>query len=103
MPKTILAMTSLKPNGEEALEKYLSVVGPLMEKAGAKLITRYEISENLSDTEVPQYVSVVEYPDDETLQMVFSNPDYISLKAVREKAFSRYDICVIASPTTHTS
>ena len=95
MTKTVLAMTSMKPDGEEALEKYLAVVGPLMESAGAKLITRYEVSENLSGSELPQFVSVIEYPNVDAIQMVFGNPDYISLKPVREKAFCLYDVCVV--------
>ncbi len=96
MTKTVLAMTSIKPDGEKALEKYLAVVGPLMESAGAKLITRYEVSENLSKTDLPQFVSIIEYPNADAIQMVFGNPAYISLKSVREKAFSRYDLCVLA-------
>ena len=48
MTKTVLAMTSMKPDGDEALQKYMAVFGPLMESAGSKLISRYEVSENLS-------------------------------------------------------
>ena len=96
MSKTVLAMTSVKPDGEKALETYLSVVGPLMENAGAKLINRYEVSENLSGTDLPQFVSIIEYPDADAIQMVFGHPDYIALKPVRDEAFDRYDVCVLS-------
>ena len=95
MTKTILAMTSLKAGGSEALEKYISVVTPLMDAAGARLISRYEVSKNLSGSEPPHYVSVIEYPDEHALKMVFEHPDYISLQQVKDRAFSRYDVCVL--------
>jgi len=96
MTKTVLAMTSVKHDGDEALEKYLAVVEPLMEAAGAKLISRYEVSKILFGIEIAQFVSLIEYPDDKSIQMVFSSPDYVSLKHVKEMAFSRYEICVLA-------
>ena len=96
MTKIVLAMTSAKADGSEALEKYLSVVTPLMEAAGARLISRYEASENLSGSEPPQYVSIVEYPNDDAIRMVFDHPEYCSLKQVKDLAFSRYDVCVLA-------
>lgn len=96
MTKTVLAMTTIKAEGGEALARYMSVVTPLMEAAGARLINRYEVSENLSGSELPKYVSIIEYPDDRAVQMVFEHPDYTSLKEVKDMAFSRYDVCVLA-------
>ena len=98
MAKTVLAMTSLNSDGDEALETYLAVVGPLMESAGAKQISRYQVSENLSGTELPQFVSIIEYPDEGAVQSVFNSPEYIALKPIRDKAFDRYDLCVISQP-----
>ncbi|WP_162946951.1 DUF1330 domain-containing protein [Ruegeria sp. EL01] len=95
MTIAVLAMTSLKADGNEALETYLSVVAPLMQAAGARLISRYEVSQSLSGSELPHYVSIVEYPDDQALKMVFEHPDYIALQGVKDKAFCRYDVCVL--------
>ncbi len=88
-------MTTLKPGGASALDEYLRVAGPLMEKAGATLISRHEVAENLSGSDLPQFVSVVEYPDADAVRMVFNHPDYIALKPVLDRAFSRYDVCVL--------
>ncbi|MEL6410426.1 MAG: DUF1330 domain-containing protein [Pseudomonadota bacterium] len=88
-------MTSLRSGEQMALDTYLSVVGPLMEKAGARLINRYEVSESLSGSEAPQFVSLVEYPDAEAIRMVFEDPDYLALEPVRETAFSCYEVCVL--------
>ena len=88
-------MTSMKPGGEDALASYLGVVGPLMERAGAKLISRHEVSGNLSESELPQFVSLTAYPGTEAIQLVFANQNYLALKQVRQDAFSRYDVCVL--------
>lgn len=95
MVVTVLAMTSLKAGGEEALEQYLSVVTPLVDSAGATLVSSYEVSETLSGSELPQNVSVVEYPSHDALQMAFDHPDYLSLKQIKDMAFSRYDLCAL--------
>ncbi len=96
MTKTVLAMTSTKADGSDALEKYVSVVTPLMEAAGAKLISRHEVSESLSGSAPPHYVSLIEYPNDQAILKVFDHPDYQSLKQVKDLAFSRYDVYVLA-------
>lgn len=96
MPTTVLAMTTLRPGGENALGRYLAVVGPLMDKAGARLISRYEVQQNLSGTDLPQFVSIIEYPDAEAVRMVFESLEYHALKPVLHAAFSRYDLCVLA-------
>ncbi|MFS4580679.1 DUF1330 domain-containing protein [Phaeobacter sp. C3_T13_0] len=96
MTKTVLAMTSMKVGGSKALEQYLFIVGGLMEAAGARLISRYEVTETLCGSEPPHYVSIIEYPNDQAIRMVFDHPDYRSLEQVKDLAFSRYDVCVVS-------
>lgn len=91
----VLAMTTRNPDSDDALDAYLSVVGPLMERSGAKLISRYEVTEKISGSEPPQFLSIIEYPDEGALRQVFEDPSYVALKPVREEAFSRYDVCTL--------
>jgi uncharacterized protein (DUF1330 family) len=94
MSKTVVTLTSLRPNGAKALESYLSVVLPLMERAGAKVISRHETMTVLAGDHAPQYISIVEFPSDLAIQQVFDSPDYLNLADMREAAFDRYEICV---------
>ena len=48
MSLTVLALTTLRPGGEVALQTYLDVVGPLMAAAGARLISRHAVSRVLA-------------------------------------------------------
>ncbi|OZA13735.1 MAG: hypothetical protein B7Y02_05565 [Rhodobacterales bacterium 17-64-5] len=95
MPTTPLALTSLRPGGEDALHRYLEVVSPLMQTAGARLINRYEVKRTLSGSDLPEVVSIIEYPDTEAVRRVFEAAEYLALAPVREAAFQRYDICVL--------
>ncbi|NKX43417.1 DUF1330 domain-containing protein [Roseicyclus persicicus] len=96
MAETVLAMTTLNPDGAAALDTYLRVVGPLMERAGATLVQRYAVAAPLSGGGFPQFVSIMEYPDADAVARVFDHPDYLALKPVIATAFSRYDVCVLS-------
>ena len=95
MTVTVLALTSLRPGGEAALETYLAVVGPLMEAAGARLVSRHATGQTLSDSAPAEFVSLIDYPSVDALRQVFDNPAYLALKPVLDRAFSRYEVCVL--------
>jgi uncharacterized protein (DUF1330 family) len=94
MPLTVLALTTLRPGGEAALARYMEVVGPLVAAAGARLLARHTVQDTLAGT-APQVVTLVEYPDRAALGLVFDHPDYHALKAIKDQAFARYDVCVL--------
>ena len=93
----LLAMTSLNPDAESALNAYLNVVGPLMESAGAKIVSRFELSENIAGSSEFQFVTVVEYPDEASVKTVFESEEYRSLAKVKKLAFSKYQVNVTKS------
>ena len=96
MPVTILAMTTVNPNGQDALETYLSVTGPLLEKAGAKLVSRNEVAEAIIGERPAQFMTLIEYPNRDAVAGVFESESYQSLRSVRDKAFTHYDICILS-------
>lgn len=96
MSVRILATTTTNPaGGEAAVEAYLELVGPLMERAGAQVVDRYEVAYSISGATPSQFVSIIEYPDEDAVRSVFDDPSYLAGKAVRDAAFSQYDVCVL--------
>lgn len=93
----ILAMTSLNIGAQDALNEYLSVVGPLMESVGAKLTNRYEFSESVVGINEFQFATLVEYPDQDAVTAVFGSKEYAALDQVKKVAFSKYQVSVVAS------
>ncbi|MFM7446413.1 MAG: DUF1330 domain-containing protein [Tabrizicola sp.] len=96
MPVTVLALTTLHPQDESALQTYLDVVGPLMEAAGARLISRHAVSRVIAGGPAAQFVSLIEYPTDAAVKQVFEHPSYLALDPVKAKAFSQYQVSILA-------
>lgn len=90
----LIALTSVNPDEEDALLHYLSVVGPLMTAAGAELIERIELGKAIVGSDMPQFMTIMEYPSEEAINRVFLSAEYQGLKSIRQKAFSHYQISI---------
>lgn len=88
----LLAMTSINPDAASALDRYLSVVGPLMDSVGAKVIRRFELSDCIAGSSAFQFVTLIDYPDEASVKKVFDSELYKSLKEVKRLAFSKYQV-----------
>lgn len=94
MTVTLIATTQVIPGEEEALNAYVEGVGPLVEKAGGTLVSRYQVIDDHAENAGPVYVSLIDYPDAAAIESVFSCKDYKVLETARNKAFSRYEVTV---------
>ena len=92
MPVHVVALTTLNPNAERALETYLGVVGPLMESAGATVVSRYQFAESVAGANEFQFLTLVEYPDEASWRRVFDSDEYKSLEDVKALAFANYQV-----------
>lgn len=95
MTVLVLALTTVNQNETEALVAYLGVTGPLLEKAGARIIQRYEVVETVIGEPTAKYVTLVEYPNREAVISLFESTEYSTIKAIRERAFDHYEIRII--------
>lgn len=93
----LVAITSISSDAGNALEKYLDVVGPLMQSAGAKIAKRFELRDCIAGSNEIQYVSVIDYPDEASVKLVFDSDEYKSLEDVKKQAFSRYQVNIAVS------
>lgn len=96
MAETVLAMTTLNPDEAEAIETYVSISSSLLKKAGAKVISQRETLATLVGEDVPQYVTLIEYPNRSAIEQVFESEAYNLLKPVRDKAFKQYKVCILS-------
>ena len=95
MSVTVLALTTLRPGGEAALQTYLDMVAPLMEAAGARLVSRNVVSRVLSGDSPAQFVSLMDYPSEAAVRQVFDSPAYLGLTLIKAAAFSQYQVSVL--------
>lgn len=91
----IIAIVALRKGGADALAAYVKAVGPLVERAGGRLVSRFEVKEAIEGNESAQFITIVDYPDMTAVDQVFNSDEYRGIRATREAAFSRYDIYVV--------
>ena len=92
MTVRIIAQTTLNTDEPEALDQYLSIAGPLVEKAGGVILNQFEVGESIVGETSVQYISIIEYPDQKAVDSVFQSEEYSALTDVRKKAFLTYRI-----------
>lgn len=96
MTVKLIAMTTLNPDEPKALDDYLAVAGPLTEKAGAKLLERHETLKVIHGEPVAKYILILEYPSVEAIETLFASDEYKSIIKVRDRAFTTYQVAIIA-------
>jgi uncharacterized protein (DUF1330 family) len=96
MTVQILALVTINEDQPQALGQYLEATMPLLEAAGAKIVQRFVIAEQIVGQTPSQSVMIVEYPSREAVDMVFGSDVYKEIVPVREKAFSSYHVSLVA-------
>lgn len=96
LPVTVVALVSVNDDAPHALARYFAVTTPLLEKAGAKIVQRFLVSEDLVGAKPAQSMIIVEYPSREAVSLVFDSPEYQGIIEDRDKAFSTYQVSLVA-------
>ncbi|MEM7060319.1 MAG: DUF1330 domain-containing protein [Pseudomonadota bacterium] len=92
----VVASLSINPEEPEALETYFQVAMPLIERVGAKVVQKIEVGEAVVGEQPSEMVMLVEYPSYEAVQRVFNSAEYQAIIPAREKAFLKYNVCIVS-------
>lgn len=85
----IVAFTN--PNEKEALAFYTSQIRAQYELVGATRI-KYPITNLVLGEDKPDFIMVVEFPNQGALQKLFTSEDYQKLVPYRQKAFTKLNV-----------
>lgn len=94
MTVTVVAMTSINEDEPMALAEYLQVTGPLLERAGARILKRFTVNEVVVGHRPAKTVFIVEYPSKAAVDKVFNSAEYRSIIPARDLAFNEYSVTV---------
>ncbi|CAN5157047.1 hypothetical protein BH23BAC2_BH23BAC2_11320 [soil metagenome] len=95
MIKIILIIIGfLNPQEKEAFEHYSTSINVLYQEVGATVTDRFPILQAALGDEKPNFVIVVEFPNEQALQNLFSSEKYQSLIPAREKAFKKINVFI---------
>lgn len=89
---TVYAFVTFNEGEAQALGEYLAITEPLLEEAGAKIVERVHLTEDVVGKRPGDAVIVVKYPDRAAIDRVFQSKEYKKAIVARDKAFSEYSI-----------
>ena len=84
----------LSPEGKEAFAEYSEKSVPLFKNAGAKPLAKHKVKETIVGSKKLQVVSIMEFPDIESVKGVFESEAYKELLPLRDKAFVELDVFI---------
>lgn len=94
MSVTVVALVTVNDDEAFALGEYFRLTGPLLERAGAKILKRFNVNEVVVGHRPAKTVMIVEYPSREAVDSVFSSEAYKEAKKFRDLAFSDYNVTI---------
>lgn len=62
------------------------------EAHGGVVIGKYQVTANLGQGDAPQLVLIIQYPNKQSGEQTFTNPEYLAIVALREVAFKEVKI-----------
>jgi uncharacterized protein (DUF1330 family) len=93
----VIASLKVNPDQLDAVEEYFSTMMPIAEKIGARVLQKIEIREPIVGGTEMETILQVEYPDRKSVSKVFDSVEYKQLIPVRDRAFLKYDVCIVGT------
>lgn len=93
--KSILVINGIinKVNITE-LQSYLSNISLTFGKYGGKPIARYKTVQQLTGSESPELIALIEFPNTEIINEMINSEEFGSLAESRAKVFSKLNIMI---------
>ncbi len=95
MAVKVMATIQINPDAPDALQTYFETTSPLLENVGARVVERFALGEPIVGESLGESLMIVEYPDLLAVDGVFGSEAYKAIIPVRDKAFLKYNICVL--------
>jgi uncharacterized protein (DUF1330 family) len=85
----ILTLGTLDPDGGDALERYASVVMPLIEAAHGTILCRGTLRAAVVGDDCPEFIAVMQFPDAARIDAMFAGAAYQAAIPDRQRAFRK--------------
>jgi len=84
----------INPQEKQSFDYYASNMQQQYENVGAVIVEKYPILHNVVGDEKPDFVMVVEFPNQQAFQKLFSGEEYKKLVPYRKKGFSKLNVFI---------
>lgn len=94
MSVTVVALLSINDAEPAALAEYFRIVTPLLDRAQARIISRFCLNQATIAKCPAQIAMIVEFPDREAVDLVFQSREYQRAIPARNRAFLKYEVSI---------
>lgn len=84
----------INPQEQESFDHYATNMRALYETVDAKVVDKYPIVQTIMGDEKPDFIMVVEFPNQEAFIKLFSSEAYQRIVPYREKGFKKLEVFV---------
>ncbi len=84
----------INPQEKQSFDYYATNMHQQYESVGAVIIEKYPIIHNAVGEERPDFVMIVEFPNQQAFQKLFSSEEYKKLVPYREKGFTKLNVFI---------
>lgn len=92
-----MALVSINDDEPMALAQYMATTDLLMRAAGARIKSRFRVTEGVVGKVPAQTMIIVEYPDRTAIGQVFESAEYQAIRPIRDRAFLKYQVSVVTN------
>ena len=82
----------INPQEQESFEHYASNMRTLYENVGATVVDKYPVVQTIVGDKKPDFMMVVEFPNQEAFVKLFSSEEYKKIVPYREKGFKKLEV-----------
>ena len=96
--KGIMVITAIvnKANIDE-LPSYLEQIGSIFGKNNARPMGRYKAFQNLAGTDSPEIISIFEFDNIDTINIMVQSDEFTGLANLRARVFSKLNMIICTS------
>jgi uncharacterized protein (DUF1330 family) len=93
---TIVVVGTFREGYEQFFAEYSRKVRTFLDARGAIVVRRQRVERVLHGNAAPDLVMLIDFPEKETAETVFLEPEYLVLIPLREKVFSDFQMFLAA-------
>jgi uncharacterized protein (DUF1330 family) len=90
----LIILGFINPEEQQSFDHYVTGINSLYENVGAKVVDRYPIAQMVLGEEKPDFIMIVEFPNQEAFMKLFSSEDYKKLLPYRKKGFKKLNVFI---------
>lgn len=94
MSVIVLVQGNPRPDGKEQLAQYQRTAGKVIGRHGGQLLARGNTLSKLHGARQWQFAVVLRFPDRDSVDAWYKDPEYIKVLPLRERGFSELEINV---------